>query len=234
MEAFGVRLSEPSWFRVQGPSPGDTTSQPVSCQKEQGKHCGRCPRNLNAPCLSCTGPGSILKSLLVEYQLCLGATLFFAVRDCRQGGGIQGRAYVLVFSCSGWPGTRQPRWDPKPLVPALLLCPRLLTLLHSDLALPYEGLPRGWHSSRGGDHAAHRLHTRSCSAKPLTWVPIHIYQQGHTVCSTTRCTNPASRYMSSSNTRWRQRHGTREPQTEGERGYSEGTQLPVLLGLLNI
>lgn len=49
------------------------------------------------PCLSpCTGPGSILKSLLVEYQLCLGATLFFAVRFASKVV-VYRVVYVLVF-----------------------------------------------------------------------------------------------------------------------------------------
>ena len=62
------------------------------------------------PCLSpCTGPGSILKSLLVEYRLCLGATLFFAVSFA--GKVVVYRVvYVLLFLfwgpfCSGLSNT---------------------------------------------------------------------------------------------------------------------------------
>lgn len=91
------RLSEPSWFRVQGPSPGDTTS-PTRLLSE-GNRETLWPVSQKSECSPASPPAqapAASSSLLVEYRLCLGATLFFAVSFA--GKVVVYRVvYVLLF-----------------------------------------------------------------------------------------------------------------------------------------
>lgn len=105
-----------------------------SCRKGTGKHSGWSPRNLSTPLplplhrawqrpaeRSCHHPQES-PSRVLGLPWCRPA---LCCQLCRQSGGIQGCLHPPLPVLGGLvPG--EPRWDPEPPAPALLLCPRLL------------------------------------------------------------------------------------------------------------
>ena len=143
------RLSEPSWFRVQCPSPGDTTSP--TCLLSEGNGEALWPVSQESECSPASPPAqgpAASSSLLVEYRLCLGATLCFAVSFA--GKVVVYRVvYVLLFLF--WVTWHQviPGGTPSPQSLPCFSAPGCFFLLLSDFWPCHVWLPRGWHSPHG-------------------------------------------------------------------------------------